>query len=146
MQYCEAQGQMRRTARLAAWNVDLQGAQSRRQRRWLQTKEFGCAFRAIDSTFSASKGVQQVSAFAVAPLALGQNRVIRVDARRGEERRDRGRNAGECEIEPESLAFRKDDSAFNDVLQFSDVARPFVSLKSFTILLRQTQRRNSMSL
>src|SRR5262249_42544015 len=134
------------TARLAAWNVDLEGAQSRRERRRLQTKEFGCAARTIDSTFSASKRVQQVSAFAIAPLALGQYRVIRVDARRGEERHHRGRNAGECEIEPESLAFRKDDSAFDDVLQFSDVAWPFVSLKSFTVLLRQTQRRNAMSL
>src|SRR4029453_11378946 len=116
------------------------------ERRRLQTKQFGCAARTIDSTFRASKRVYEVSAFAVAPLALGQNRVIRVAARRGEKRRHGGRDAGECEIEPESLAFRKDDSTFDDVLQFSDVARPFVSLKSFTVLLRQTQRRNSMSL
>src|SRR5215471_19922944 len=127
---------------LAAGNVDLEGAQSGRKRSRLETKEFGSTARTIDSTFSASKRVQQVRAFAIPPLALGQNRVIRVDARRGEERRHCGRNAGECEIQSESLAFREDDSAFDDVLQFSDVARPFVSLKAFTVLLRQTQRRN----
>src|SRR4029453_2208386 len=67
--------QMRRTARLAAWNVDLEGAQSRGERRRLETKEFGGPARAIDSTLSASQGFQQVGSFPGAPLALGSNRV-----------------------------------------------------------------------
>ena len=138
--------QMIGTARLAAWNVDLEGAQSRRESRRLKTKEFGGTARAINSTFGASKRFQQVGAFAVAPLALGQNRIIRVDGRRTQERHHGARKAGKRKLELESLPFREDDSSFDDVLQFSDVARPFISLQSFTVVPRQAQRRNSMSL
>src|SRR5690242_5961297 len=109
---------------------DLENPQTRCKGRWIDTKELGGAALTIDAPVGALQRLHQIGTLAISELPVRQNNSWHVGARGccSDQIRER-------DIEPQSDTFGQNDSAFDDVVQLSDIARPAVLLEQSGVCL-----------